>query len=163
MEGTSTGRYSVYTQWESSEIMFHVSTLIPLGEKGSEENQQIERKRHIGNDVVVVVFTDSHTVPFNPRVIGSHYNHVFIVISADRRGAGQLRYRVSVVQRDGVPAFKPPLSFPPLYEPSAATRNFLLTKIVNGELAALYAPGFRSRIISSRQKLLQVLACKYPK
>lgn len=90
---------------------------------------------------------------------------MFIVVSVDRGRAalGQVRYRISVVQREGVPPFQPPVAFPPLYERSAATRHFLLSKIVAGELASLHAPGFRSRIISSRQKLLQVLASKYPK
>ena len=34
--------------------MFHVSTLLPFKEKG--DNQQLERKRHIGNDIVAIVF-----------------------------------------------------------------------------------------------------------
>ncbi len=33
--------------------MFHVSTLLPLHES---DVQKLERKRHIGNDIVIVVF-----------------------------------------------------------------------------------------------------------
>jgi len=38
---------------DSKEIMFHVSTLLPYS---SGDNQQVQRKRHIGNDIVAIVF-----------------------------------------------------------------------------------------------------------
>ncbi len=44
----TTGTHSVYTRFLGIEIMFHVSTLLPYFEK---DKQQVERKRHIGNDV----------------------------------------------------------------------------------------------------------------
>jgi hypothetical protein len=49
----STGLYSVYTEHESNEIMFHVSTLLPYT---ANNRQQLPRKRYIGNDIVTVVF-----------------------------------------------------------------------------------------------------------
>lgn len=44
IEGRS-GTHSVYTKWKEDEIMFHVSTLLPLYDK---DPQQLERKKHIG-------------------------------------------------------------------------------------------------------------------
>ncbi len=41
--------------------------------------QQLHRKRHVGNDVVVVVFCEGDD-PFNPEVLTSNYNHVFILV-----------------------------------------------------------------------------------
>ena len=53
-DGT-TGEESVYTVFEGHEIMFHVSTLLPYT---PEQRQQVERKRHVGNDIVNIVFVD---------------------------------------------------------------------------------------------------------
>ena len=46
-----TGQESIYASYDNSEIMFHVSTLLPHSHK---DTQQIERKRHIGNDRVAI-------------------------------------------------------------------------------------------------------------
>ena len=40
--------------------MFHVATYIPFT---PEDRQQVERKRHLGNDIVVIVFKDGTTHP----------------------------------------------------------------------------------------------------
>lgn len=72
----STGQYSYYTKFRGFEIMFHVSTLLPHLEG---DEQQVEKKRHIGNDVVVIVFLEGNA-PFDPDSIKSVFNHVFIVV-----------------------------------------------------------------------------------
>jgi hypothetical protein len=56
----------------SHEIMFHVSTMLPYSKK---DKQQIERKRHLGNDAVLIVFHDG-TTPFQPQCITSKYSQV---------------------------------------------------------------------------------------
>jgi RAP1 GTPase activating protein 1 len=56
--------------------MFHVSTLLPYSKTDS---QQLERKRHIGNDIVTIIFQDENT-PFAPDMIASNFLHSFIVI-----------------------------------------------------------------------------------
>lgn len=70
------GKHSYYTKLQNYEIMFHVSTLLPYSEG---DEQQVERKRHIGNDVVVIIFQDGDTI-FDPESIKSVFNHVFIVV-----------------------------------------------------------------------------------
>lgn len=72
----STGTHSVYTKFKEHEVMFHVATLLPYVDG---DQQQLEKKRHIGNDVVVIVFQDGDT-PFEPDRIKSFFNHVFIVV-----------------------------------------------------------------------------------
>ncbi|XP_037931627.1 GTPase-activating Rap/Ran-GAP domain-like protein 3 [Teleopsis dalmanni] len=62
VKGDMTGKYSVYTMYEGHEIMFHVSTLLPFSR---DNRQQVERKRHIGNDIVNIVFIDQNTVNTN--------------------------------------------------------------------------------------------------
>ena len=48
-----TGEQSVYEVFRGKEIMFHVSTLLPYT---GNEPQQLQRKRHIGNDIVAIIF-----------------------------------------------------------------------------------------------------------
>lgn len=56
--------------------MFHVSTLLPYTEN---DPQQLQRKRHIGNDIVAIVFQEGNT-PFAPDMIASHFLHAYIVV-----------------------------------------------------------------------------------
>lgn len=53
--------------------MFHVSTLLPFKET---DPSRVERKRHIGNDVCVIVFKEGNQ-PFDPSIMNSHYNRKF--------------------------------------------------------------------------------------
>ena len=78
----TTGTHSVYTQFgESFEIMFHTSTLLPYD---PENRQQLHRKRHVGNDVIVIIFQDEGSDPFTPSGFASHFNHVFVVVQPAR-------------------------------------------------------------------------------
>lgn len=51
-------------------VMYHVATLIPFKE---DDEQQIDRKRHLGNDIVIIVFKEG-TQKFDPTVIKSQFN-----------------------------------------------------------------------------------------
>ena len=53
--------------------MFHVCTMLPFQEHDA---QRVERKRHIGNDVVVLVFKEqaNETDYFDPQILTSHFN-----------------------------------------------------------------------------------------
>ena len=57
--------------------MFHVSTLLPHSKS---ERQQLERKRHIGNDIVAIVFQETDTT-FMPECITSQFLHVYLVVT----------------------------------------------------------------------------------
>ena len=67
-----TGEHSYYSEFRGHEIMFHVCTMLPLKEK---DDQHIDRKRHIGNDVVTIVFKDSCDPDdaFDPSIFKSHF------------------------------------------------------------------------------------------
>ena len=41
---------------------------------------QLLRKRHIGNDIVTIVFQEPGAHPFTPRTIRSHFQHVFVIL-----------------------------------------------------------------------------------
>jgi hypothetical protein len=56
------------------------------------DSQQVERKRHIGNDIVVIIFQEG-TTPFYPGCIRSDFNHVFFVVRKEVNEAGKTMYR----------------------------------------------------------------------
>ena len=69
----TTGTEAVFTSLHNDafEVMFHVSTLLPFSPNNA---QQLPRKRHIGNDVVVVIFQDELCEPFSAESFASHFN-----------------------------------------------------------------------------------------
>jgi len=77
------GSHSIFTQFLDNQIMFHVSTML---KNVSDDKQQIAKKRHIGNDVVVIIYQDDPPLndtlnhSFSPALISSNYNHVFVVV-----------------------------------------------------------------------------------
>jgi len=66
-----TGLYSYYHNWHTHEIMYHVANCIPYN---ATDPQQLERKRQIGNDIVVVVFADDPDAITSVKVFRSHQN-----------------------------------------------------------------------------------------
>ncbi len=149
-EEASTGKESVFTEFRGFQIMFHVSTLLPLHES---DVQKLERKRHIGNDIVIVIFKEGNT-PFDPTQLHTQFNHIFIVV--EEVPGPELRYRVEVTTKPDVPCFPPRLPQEPLFEATdSRLREWLLLKIVNGERAAmLKAKDFRVKMKNTRRALL---------
>lgn len=54
---------------------------------------QLQRKRHIGNDIVAVVFQDENT-PFVPDMIASNFLHAYVVVQAEGGGPDGPLYKV---------------------------------------------------------------------
>ncbi|XP_067637102.1 uncharacterized protein rsh isoform X3 [Eurosta solidaginis] len=150
-----TGLYSVYTHWRNIEIMFHVSTLLPYEKH---DPQKLQRKRHIGNDIVCVVFLEADNTRFSPACIKSHFLHTFILVRVSARIKHKpTRYEVSVVTRDEVGAYKPYLWEQSVFEKGPMFREWLLTKIVNGERASYSAPKFARMQERTRSQMLEDL------
>lgn len=187
-----TGTESVYTSIKGIEIMFHVSTMLPHEEN---DPQKLQKKRHIGNDIVCVAFIEGEETLFNPACIKSHFLHTFIVVrlvdspltpsstgctdhndsnnnnsninNANGTGKGEneekqlspqpssKRYIVSVVCRDEVSAFKPYLWHESTFEKGDRFREWLLTKIINGERASYSAPKFARMQDRTRSQMLE--------
>ncbi|XP_054013648.1 uncharacterized protein LOC128895244 isoform X1 [Hylaeus anthracinus] len=148
-----TGLYSVYTNWRSIEIMFHVSTLLPYEKH---DPQKLQRKRHIGNDIVCVVFLEADNTSFSPACIKSHFLHTFILVRVSPRIKRKItRYEVSVVTRDEVGAYKPYLWEQNVFEKGPMFREWILTKIVNGERASYSAPKFARMQERTRSQMLE--------
>nr|XP_042710979.1 rap1 GTPase-activating protein 1-like isoform X9 [Chrysemys picta bellii] len=133
-----TGTESVYTNFRGKEIMFHVSTKLPFTEGDA---QQLQRKRHIGNDIVAIVFQDENT-PFVPDMIASNFLHAYVVVQLAHGAIGETLYKVSVTARDDVPFFGPPLPNPAIFKKGPEFREFLLAKLINAEYSCYQAEKF---------------------
>nr|CAD7462843.1 unnamed protein product [Timema tahoe] len=165
VKGDMTGKHSVYTIYEGHEVMFHVSTMLPYSK---DNRQQVERKRHIGNDIVNIVFLDGGPTQmnhFNPSFIKSQFTHVFSLVTHVPEDNS---YRLAVYSEESVPLFGPSLPCPPLFRDSQEFREFLLVKprrispcsegvlfvpVINGEKAAFNTPTFAQK----RERTLDML------
>jgi len=152
----SSGTHSYYTTFKSTEIMFHVQTLMPNNEKDA---QRLERKRHLGNDVVVVVFKEGNS-PFDPAILQSQFNHVFVVVKPEKDKSGKTHYRIANASKSAVNTFEPFISNP-VFPKSEKFREFLLTKLINGERTANLSTHFMRREIRTRRNLLREFVSTY--
>ncbi|XP_074067638.1 GTPase-activating Rap/Ran-GAP domain-like protein 3 isoform X3 [Macrotis lagotis] len=145
----TTGLYSVYTVYQGHEIMFHVSTMLPYSK---ENKQQVERKRHIGNDIVTIVFQEGEesSPAFKPSMIRSHFTHIFALVRYNQQTDN---FRLKIFSEESVPLFGPPLPSPPVFTDHQEFRDFLLVKLINGEKATLETPTFAQK----RQRTLDML------
>uniref|UniRef100_A0A8C8CFU2 GTPase-activating Rap/Ran-GAP domain-like protein 3 n=1 Tax=Oncorhynchus tshawytscha TaxID=74940 RepID=A0A8C8CFU2_ONCTS len=147
----TTGMNSIYTVYQGHELMFHVSTMLPYSK---ENKQQVERKRHIGNDIVTIVFQfqegEDTSPSFKPSMIRSHFTHIFALV---RYNSQNDSYRLKIFSEESVPLFGPPLPSPPVFTDHQEFRDFLLVKLINGEKATLETPTFAQK----RQRTLDML------
>jgi len=154
----NTGKTTVVTKWRDYEVTYHVSTMLPYDK---DDHQQIQRKRHIGNDIVCFIFLDGRA-KFDPATIVSQFLHIFIVVQPlqpeESLGIG---YRVTVVSKTDVPVFGPPLPHSGIFHNISSLRDFLLAKSINGENSAYLAPKFYKPQLRTRGALIEDLVKDY--
>ncbi|XP_029603531.1 rap1 GTPase-activating protein 1 isoform X2 [Salmo trutta] len=148
-----TGSESVYHNYRNKEIMFHVSTKLPYTEG---DTLQLQRKRHIGNDIVAIVFQEEST-PFVPDMIASNFLHAYVVVQVENACTDNVLYKVSVTARDDVPFFGPPLPDPAVFRKGPEFQEFLFTKLINAEYACYKAEKFAKLEERTRSALLETL------
>lgn len=146
------GKYSIFTKWLDFEIMFHVSTYIPLL---AGEEKYVERKKHIGNDMTCIVFLEGDQ-KFNPLSIASSFLHAFIVVQS----LGNDHYKVAVCSKDDVPEFGPAAT-EIVYKKDEVLRDFLLSKAINAERATINGRWFKQKRKDARKKLIAMMIEKY--
>nr|CAD7200955.1 unnamed protein product [Timema douglasi] len=181
----STGLYSVYAQYQHCEIMFHVSTLLPFTPNN---RQQLLRKRHVGNDIVTIVFQEPGALPFTPKNIRSQFQHVFIIVRAISPCSDHTQYRyspsslveprlrisentaqrtcvyivtVAVSRSKEVPVFGPPIQEGATFPKTKTFAEFLLAKVINAENAAHRSEKFATMATRTRQEYLKDLSANY--
>ncbi|XP_066281266.1 signal-induced proliferation-associated 1-like protein 2 isoform X4 [Branchiostoma lanceolatum] len=151
----STGSHSLYATYKNCEVMFHVSTMLPYTPNN---RQQLLRKRHIGNDIVTIVFQEPGALPFTPKTIRSHFQHVFIVVQAINPNTDNVMYQVTVARSKDVPPFGPSMPEGATFPKSPQFKEFLLAKIINAENAAHKSEKFAAMAVRTRQEYLKDLA-----
>ncbi|KAG5878415.1 hypothetical protein JTB14_002499 [Gonioctena quinquepunctata] len=154
----STGLYSVYAQYQDCEIMFHVSTMLPFTPNN---RQQLLRKRHIGNDIVTIVFQEPGALPFTPKGIRSQFQHVFIVVHAINPCTENTHYKVAVSRSKDLEVFGPPIKEGGIFPKGKVFAEFLLAKLVNAENAAHRSEKFVTMATRTRQEYLKDLVMNY--
>ncbi|KAJ7416603.1 hypothetical protein WISP_70114 [Willisornis vidua] len=177
----STGTHSLYTTYKDYELMFHVSTMLPympsnrqqdittpclvpdqdsplVLEPAGDPKSKLLRKRHIGNDIVTIVFQEPGALPFTPKNIRSHFQHVFVIVKVHNPCTENVCYSVGVSRSKDVPPFGPPIPKGVTFPKSAVFRDFLLAKVINAENAAHKSEKFRAMATRTRQEYLKDLA-----
>jgi Rap/ran-GAP len=153
----STGTHAYVTTFEDIRCIFHVSTELPMYES---DEQQLERKRHLGNDIVVIVFNED-AEPFDPATVKSEFNHVFCVVNPLKAAKGSTssrrRFRLSFAYKLGCNVPAPLLPERPIFECGEDLRTYLMTKLINAERAALEAPVFFNKLRQTRALMLKAL------
>ncbi|XP_061759127.1 rap1 GTPase-activating protein 1 isoform X7 [Nerophis ophidion] len=148
-----TGTESIYCNYRNKEVMFHVSTKLPYTEG---DTQQLQRKRHIGNDIVAIVFQEENT-PFVPDMIASNFLHAYIVVQVVNPCSDDVLYKVSVTARDDVPFFGPALPNPAVFKKGPEFHEFIFTKLINAEFSCYKAEKFAKLEERTRSALLETL------
>lgn len=95
----------------------------------------MERKRHIGNDIVVLIFVDYEDDPeeayksaimdFDPGYMRSHFNHIFALVTYNHVTE---TYRLVVHTAESVPTFGPRLPVRGEFHDFVTFRDTLLAK-----------------------------------
>ncbi|KAI8971612.1 hypothetical protein BDF20DRAFT_688664 [Mycotypha africana] len=142
------GKYAYISKWNNFDIVFHVAPMMP---SQMNDRQQVLRKKHIGNDIVCIIFLEgSGKQKFNPEAIRSQFLHVYIIVRPETSG-GRKFWRVEVVRKSGIKDFGPPLPSPPVFYDDATLKDYLTVKLINAENAALksekfFIPNNRARL-----------------
>jgi len=149
---------SVYTEYRGHNIMFHVSTYIPYMAVTDATHQQWDRKRFIGNDIVVIVYYEGKT-PLLPSTFVSNFNHVFCIVQKQSDGEN---YKVDITTKAGVATSLPYIPDRGLVHKNEL-KSFLLTKLINAERCSMSAPQFAKYTQRTREELFKNLQKDFPK
>ncbi|KAJ6248525.1 tuberin [Anaeramoeba flamelloides] len=97
------GRTCPYYTDSETEVVFHTITRMP----NSETNvQQIHKKKHVGNDIVQIVWCENIEQDYDPTTITSKFNHAHIVIYPLPNGL----FRIQIFMKESVKFFGPLLT-----------------------------------------------------
>jgi RAP1 GTPase activating protein 1 len=130
--------------------MYHVAPMIPFT---PEDPQQLERKRHIGNDLCVLIFLDEGADFPNLDSFKTEMTNVYMVVSLLENHPVHGRfYRIGVVSKSGVDCVTPDI--PHSVAGGDGLRRFILAKLINCERAVLRSPAFVQRRRTARKTLL---------
>ena len=130
------GTHTVYTRYGNAqagqeiEVVFHVSTMLP---NDPNDEQKIEKKRHIGNDFVVLLFKEANDEndTIDTSTFLSKFNHIFVVVNPVKTDGKTTHYRISIAANDDIRPFPPfmPRTTGNVFEKNAELRDWILMKL----------------------------------
>ena len=88
------GKFTVSRNSETQQIIFHVATMMP-NIFSNDKFMVNNKKRHLGNDNVHIVFNESET-PYDPNTLSGEFNFVQIEINP----LGKSYYRIIVHKKE---------------------------------------------------------------
>ncbi|GAM28135.1 hypothetical protein SAMD00019534_113110 [Acytostelium subglobosum LB1] len=150
----NSGSHSVYTKHNDVEIMFHVSTMLPFYPN---DPKQIERKKHLGNDRMMIVFSDSGK--YAPNCMKSKQTQTVILVQpyrGDPTSPTSIAMGKTVSPTCTSPDERIPLTSAAVDQNEYANkhhgttqdarfRQFLLDKLINGASSLRQAPVFQTK------------------
>jgi len=98
-KGLVHGKESPYFANAGLEVMYHVVTLMPTSKT---DEKQIEKKRHVGNDFVHIIWSE-HKRDYKPTTITSNFNDAHVIIYPLPNGL----FRIQVTRKEKIPRFSP--------------------------------------------------------
>src|SRR3989338_5338033 len=101
--------------------------------------------------------------PVDLNLFRSQFNHSFLVVSLERRKTETepALYKVAFGCKYGVRTFSPVIPSPSTLAGNERFRDFFLTKLINGERAAMFAPDFAFKMTQTRQLQLASVIEKF--
>ena len=149
----SCGRTAVYWADAHTEVVFHEVVAMPTH---PDDPQQIQKKRHVGNDFVHVIWCE-HVRDYNPLTITSQFNEAHIVVYPLPSGL----YRVQVHRNPANPVFGP-------LQHGALVSKHLLPRLVretavnaDASISAHYNPETYSQPFLNRTRLVRETHDRY--
>lgn len=162
------GSFTYYKQVEDHEILFHVCTLLPHKEADA---QSVEKKRHIGNDNVLIIFQDSDKCTLDLSCIQTKVTLNIIVVQdttppemcccSDPKSGDKCvhSYRVSVAYKAcGIPSsprILQRMTRPEGIPGDAAFADWMLHKILNSVSACWKVTDMREKVMRHRHVLIE--------
>lgn len=150
----SNGASTFYYADSSTEMIYHILTKMPTK---SGDPQQIDKKRHVGNDFVHIVWSENHR-DYLPTTISSNFNDVQIVIHPFAR-SHQGMYRIQIYSKPEIPVFGPLLSGMVVNRTSLASlvrQTAMNANRLCRQKTAIYQPPY-----ATRSKLIDEIKDRY--
>ncbi|EDR26839.1 rap GTPase-activating protein, putative [Entamoeba dispar SAW760] len=154
VNSNTTGIKSVYTMFYSSEIMFHVATMLP---HVIQDEQKTEKKRHIGNDFCVLIYKEGDEI-VDLNSFKSHFNSIFVIVKkipSELIIDHSTQYLVETWRGNDVPEFEPYLPIEGSYIPKEFIREYLLSTMINGQIASYSGSEMKPKMVQARDICLK--------
>lgn len=145
---------SIYYASPTVEVMTHISVMIPLG--GSDESDYTSRVRHIGNDAVIIVWSE-HWHDYNSSIIRTDFADVIICIYPIVESG---LFRIEIIKKSSAIADFGPLRSGTLID-SVSLPSMVRATAINASRALRYAMPQWEWFFEERARYLSTLINKH--